>query len=1169
MILAANLYSQRFNQITGLFPSPKYSHVQTMDFDGDNDLDIFIWASWNQSQSYNRNLIVLKNNGNDQFDSLMIDPSISYGSTIGTLNVSDVNSDNIPEILYIGASNPSAFKFAQYSDNKFIKLPVIGLPGLITEHDFADFDRDGAQEILFGLTVFDTYKNIYGQINFGNLGNEQSRWIDINNDGKIDLFNIHWGQYDTYATSSIHINTGSSFQKNSFNYTKKTVDIEKGDYNNDGFEDLIITSYTDNFGNNRTSSLYKNNKNGSFTFVRDFSTANKGKFIDLDNDGDLDVVLFGNYELTEFPIYRLKFYQNNGNDDFSEMPNNSILTDDFGQIRILDYDNDGDNDILFSSYDNKTITRLYINMYVEDNPSKANHAPSIPLNLTEQVNFNSVRLQWNSSTDIETPAASLTYNVYIKRSDGSFLTSPIADLSTGYKKTVGEGNAGYKNFYEINCLEDGKYYWSVQAIDNSNRGSAFAIVDSFEVKGTKPQTPDQLTAITKSDRVIHLTWKDNSAYEEGFIIKMFYDSIPGTRSAGFYECKRVSANTTYCDIENLIPDTKYLFKVEAFNCSSGSGETNSILASTYPIPFSKKILIDNAYGREAEWGDFDRDGDLDILIFYNTSDAYGTGHTTILENNSGTFTDLRPGFPLVESFGSSRNGSCNWVDFNNDGFSDVCLIKGEPFSAKIKFFKNNGNKTFTDIKTDSILDINPGSCGPSFADYDNDGDLDYIMMGYNMVTRVAEIRIYDNSGNGKFTDSGIRNVTGVIKSRMPWCDFDNDGFVDILSNESKPDHTANIAIFRNNGNKTFTKVIYSNLPGLDSDYLNQDGDMRWGDFNNDGYADILISGANTSSTGSGITRIYKNNGDETFTDSGITNIYGMARDVSMEWGDFNNDGILDILQTGDGIINGVMGKTRIFYNKNGSFVKAEEELFLQVHQQGMSTAGDFDNDADLDVLNLGQDTYIHHQIDLFDNFQPVKNTRPGFPTGLKATYQNNQLSLTWDKASDNETPTNGLSYNVYLMGPSGLIVPPAAIANGKRTMVGIGNTQYNTIMKVNNLSPGIYKWSVQSVDNCFEGSEFAPENTFDLNSLGINDIQNELLINIYPNPFTEELTIVLPESQKNKCDIIISDLTGRQILNKTNVEVPYNINTAYLNSGIYFLTVKQDNFRCVKKIVKK
>ena len=84
-------------------PSPNYSHVQVMDFDGDNDLDILLWASFKPSQSFNRNLVVFKNNGNDQFDSIMIDPSINYGCTIGSINVTDINSDNIPEVLYIGA----------------------------------------------------------------------------------------------------------------------------------------------------------------------------------------------------------------------------------------------------------------------------------------------------------------------------------------------------------------------------------------------------------------------------------------------------------------------------------------------------------------------------------------------------------------------------------------------------------------------------------------------------------------------------------------------------------------------------------------------------------------------------------------------------------------------------------------------------------------------------------------------------------------------------------------------------------------------------------------------------------------------------------------------------------------------------------------------------------
>ena len=588
-----------------------------------------------------------------------------------------------------------------------------------------------------------------------------------------------------------------------------------------------------------------------------------------------------------------------------------------------------------------------------------------------------------------------------------------------------------------------------------------------------------------------------------------------------------------------------------------------LTGSLFPQSFTKKVLLDNTFGREADWGDFDRDGDPDILMFYISSGS----HTSVFENKSGTFSDLGVALPIVES--SDAGGAANWFDYNNDGLLDICLIKNDVVSAKIKILKKNGDKTFTDIKCDSVLAIVPGSCGPSFADYDNDGDLDILLMGTSEGTFINQSLIYENSGNGKFVDSKIMNITGIIKSRMPWGDFNNDGYMDILANETLEDGTSIIVIYKNNGNKTFTKQTFSYLQGLNDYTLGQAGDMRWGDYNSDGFTDILISGQHTGSSGAGVTKLYKNNGDRTFQEINISNVYALFKDVNLEWGDYNNDGILDILQTGDGWIYGVAGKTRIFYNNKGAFEKEADDSFLGIHQWGMSTAADYDNDGDLDILDLGADSYIQNQIALFDNLQPVKNTKPTAPSNLRVEYQNKEVILKWDRATDIETTAAGLSYNVYLTKDLNTIVAPAALESGKRTIVAVGNAQYNTMFKINNLSSGNYKWSVQSIDNCYEGSEFATENTFNYKATGIEDVANgKPKIRIYPNPISDLLTIESTTLNTNECNIDISDLTGRHLIKANSVLLPFSINTTSLNAGVFLVTVYQKNNVFVGKILK-
>ena len=228
--------------------------------------------------------------------------------------------------------------------------------------------------------------------------------------------------------------------------------------------------------------LYRNNGNGNFEYVKDLTTASGGSFTDLDNDGDLDIVFLGHSDT--WGVYYLQFFQNNGNDNFSLLEVEGISSGETSDLGAGDYDGDGDNDVLLSAADGSSGMAVLKNMLVEDDPGRANKAPAVPANLKAEVNFNRVRLSWDPSSDEETPAAALSYNVYIIKDNQSFAASPNADTITGFRYALRNGNAGFKCFYDIRCIEDGIYSWSVQAVDNSGMASDFTASGSFEISGT-------------------------------------------------------------------------------------------------------------------------------------------------------------------------------------------------------------------------------------------------------------------------------------------------------------------------------------------------------------------------------------------------------------------------------------------------------------------------------------------------------------------------------------------------------------------------------------------------------------------------------------------------------------------------------------------------------------
>ena len=152
--------------------------------------------------------------------------------------------------------------------------------------------------------------------------------------------------------------------------------------------------------------------------------------------------------------------------------------------------------------------------------------------------------------------------------------------------------------------------------------------------------------------------------------------------------------------------------------------------------------------------------------------------------------------------------------------------------------------------------------------------------------------------------------------------------------------------------------------------------------------------------------------------------------------------------------------------------------------------GDYDNDGRLDILLAGQTGYDanNNQIGtsgIYRNLSPTTNTPPAAPTGLAATVLNNNwVSLAWAAASDLQTPAPGLTYNLRIgsmPGGSDLLSPQSNTTNGFRRVPQVGNAQLGTNAIVD--LPGIAVgatcyWSVQAVDSAWAGSAFAAENSF-------------------------------------------------------------------------------------------
>jgi ASPIC and UnbV/FG-GAP-like repeat/Secretion system C-terminal sorting domain len=268
-------------------------------------------------------------------------------------------------------------------------------------------------------------------------------------------------------------------------------------------------------------------------------------------------------------------------------------------------------------------------------------------------------------------------------------------------------------------------------------------------------------------------------------------------------------------------------------------------------------------------------------------------------------------------------------DYDNNGYNDIVYGSG----SGVTFLKANADGTAysTFRKPQNYL-----TQRTNFVDINNDGYLDAFVCDDN-----SPNRYYYNDGTGTIGEQNQGGLglfpTGGNYAGL-WFDYDNDGDIDMHMSKCGQGGSGvggNIdEMYKNNGNGTYTNVAATaNLAAPE-----QSWSSAIGDFNNDGWMDIILG---VNSTSNGNTNVMKNNTDGTFTSvttgSGYETVFATGREYVAQ--DFDNDGFLDVLGSGSTIMFGD-GAFHFVPNPNMYPLSAVDRPI-----------GDLNNDGFLDIQN--------------------------------------------------------------------------------------------------------------------------------------------------------------------------------------------------------------------------
>lgn len=589
-------------------------------------------------------------------------------------------------------------------------------------------------------------------------------------------------------------------------------------------------------------------------------------------------------------------------------------------------------------------------------------------------------------------------------------------------------------------------------------------------------------------------------------------------------------------------------KTKIYLISALLASASMVFAAPTTPQYNKIALpseVSNGFYRgSVVFADINADGNMDLCAKgRDLNNGWNTEAFAILTDNTGQFTSK-----MALPFGDTPYEAMLTVfDFNNDGLVDYLFT-----NYGFQLYRNDGGGKFTkmdNFKLESNLWIDDatGNAEARYmgmtvaADFNGDGWQDIVVMDAD-----GNPALYiNNGGDGSFTldaNSGLSKQRG---GTMAVGDFNKDGYPDLLVNGwSDSTQGDGITINKNMGNGKFVPVTSSNFVGAEK------GQAMFVDVDGDGYLDVFVTGESSVEGWNRIAYVFRNNGDETFTKVDTT-LPGVGKS-GCDWIDVNNDGNMDIVYAGESADNFAVVALN---GGNGTFT-AHNNLLNKARGGAAVAAFDINNTGTPDLAIMGYNDNGDGHFNVWNGLvSRAQNVAPAAPANAVMSEADGKVTFTWDAATDDHTPAAALRYNVYVRLKDGKVITlvPADPETGKLRLGDVNAATTARTYTLNITSDKIADWGVQAIDGGKLASAFTKGTT-----TGISNIvagENGLDVTCVGGVITVSAD----------ADVTVTDIAGRTVLRtKAAAGTPVDAN---LGAGIYVIKAQAGKDSVAKKVI--